>query len=303
MSSEMTNNFFPIIRELTPDADRVYNGSDLLQFRPSYEYLQTRESKNCFHCKSLVYQRSGDVRVISLLEIVAARHNGPYFTFDNVMLDTMSAVSKKIDNFLSSLFGDDEIKKNIEKSCRTILDKLKIDSSLLTKPLFHRCPTCLYAWPLHLEIKQRIRSKAYFHRNITLGSFAGNFDTIPLSKNFLVGLILLNDSAEEGIIGLHVFDFKRFQLQHDKPDLLPEALKKIRMSDAGGSLSDLIAYTAGVAGAFFRQQVQLLEARLASYNRERIGGRLSPKEESVEFNRICSDILLLIQEMERYKNM
>ena len=299
----MTNNFFSFIRDLTPEADRVYNGSDLLRFRPSYEYLQTRGSNNCFHCKSLVYQRSGDIKVISLLEIVAARHNGLYFTFDNVVVDTMFAVSKKIDNFLGSLFGNGEIKKNIEKSCQTIQEKLKIDSSLLTKPLFHRCPTCLYAWPLHLEIKQRIRGKAYFHRNISIGSFAGAFHTIPLSKNFLTGLILLNDPAEEGSIGLHVFDFKRFQLQHNKPDLLPEALKKIRMSDAAGSLSNLLDYTAGAADVFFRHPVQLLQARLANFNRERIGGRLSAKEESVEFNRICSDIILLIEEIERYKNM
>lgn len=298
-----SNNFFPFIRDLRPESDRVYNGSDLLRFRPSYEYLQTRESNNCFHCKSLVYQRSGDVKVLSLIEIIAARQNASNFTFDNMVLDTMSAMSKKIDNFFGSLFGDDEAKKNIEKSCHLIQEKLKIDSSLLTKPLFHRCPACLYAWPLHLEIKQRICGKVYFQSNISISLLAGAFGTIPLSKNFLAGLIILNDPTEVGSIGLHVTDFKRFQLQHNKPDLLPEALKKIRMSDAAGSLSNLMGYTEGPLGAFFRHQVQLLQSRLANYNKERIGGRLSPKEESVEFARICSDIILLIEEIERYKNM
>jgi hypothetical protein len=301
--TENSNNFFPFIRDLKPEGNRVYSSNDLLRFRPSYEYLQTRESYSCFHCKSLVYQRSGDVKVLSLLEIVVASQNTPFFNYDNVILDTMFSVSKKIDNFFGSLFGDDEVKKNIEKSCHLIQDKYKIDSSLLTKPLFHRCPTCLYAWPLHLEIKQRIHVYSYFDSRLTIPSIARSFRTIPLSKNFLAGIIIFNNPAEEGSIGLHILGLKRFQVQHNKPDLLPEALKKIRISDAAGSLSDLMEYTSGNTGRFFSHQVQLLQARLSNYNRERIGGRLSPKEESIEFNRICSDIFLLIEEIERYKNM
>lgn len=300
---ENSKNLFPFIRDLKPEGNRVYTSNDLLRFRPSYEYLQARETFSCLNCKSVVYQRSGDVKVLSILEIVAASQNTPFFNYDNVILDTMSSMSKKIDNFFESLFGDDKTKKNIEKSCRLIQDKYKIDSTLLTKPLFHRCPTCLYAWPLHLEIKQRIYVYSYFDSRLNIPSIARSFYTIPLSKNFLAGIIIFNYPAEEGSIGLHVLGLKRFQLQHNKPDLLPEALKKIRISDAAGSLSDLLEYTSGNTGGFFRHQVQLLQARLSNYYKERISGRLSPKEEIIEFNRICSDILLLIEEIERYKNM
>lgn len=299
-------DIFSFIRTLAPEAGRVYGSNDILRFRPAYEYLQTRESGNCLHCKSLVYRRSGDVRVLSLFDIVAARHKAPLFTFDNAVLDTMSSMSKKIDDFLGALFGNDSLKKEMEKSCRNLQDRLGIDTSLIANPLFHRCPACLYAWPLHLEIKQRIQFAGRYSPG-SPGAYnpflGGAFNLIPLTPNFLAGLILLDDPAENGQIGLHVFDYKRFQLGHRAPGLLPGALKKIRMADAAGSLADLATYVADASDDFFRNQVHQLQARLAAFNQERIRGRTSPEEQSIEFNRICADILLLIEEMERYKNM
>lgn len=303
------SNIFSFIRPLATEDKKIYDGRDFLNFRPSYEYLQSKENRSCQHCKSPVYERFNDFRILTLLETVTTRHKTPLFQTDNAVLDAFESYNKRVHDFLDGLFGESKLNKDIKSSCKSICDQLKISDSLLVKPLFHRCNACLCAWPLHLEIKQRLElSNSFLYRFLmrsqgSIPSIFHEIGTIPLTKNYLNGLTLLNDPSENLRIGQHVYDFKRFIMNHDQPNLLAAVRKKIQAGNAGGGLSDLAKFVASMETDFYTKSVIQLQARLATYHMEKIHGRLEPREETAQFNRICSDILLLMEEIERYRNM
>jgi len=151
-------DYLRLLRSLSLTTEKVYDERDFVGFRPSYEYLISRETKSCQHCRSLIYSQTTDVGNLSMIDILNARY------FLNVKKDkTAIEVIYEVSEKFNSLFGDSSFSKYraksnkewFENSCKSLKDNLKISDSVLKMPIFHRCNKCYKVWNVHLEMKRR----------------------------------------------------------------------------------------------------------------------------------------------------
>lgn len=271
----------------------VYDEKDVRQFRPSYEYIVSRERKSCPQCRSLIYNNNSDIKPLSLLDLIIARHNPSFYNNDTPIDSILKATQKVFD-----VFG--AIKNDQIKSTRNqLLSSLKVTDKILELPTLHRCNKCLYAWNIHMEMKQRI-----FVVSHRLFSTSDLWFTLYLPKieNFYNGLVLLNESSESEVVNKHVLDIKKMFLNNNGISLTT-ARKNISAGDFNSAIINVVSFTALPENKFFYNSALQLQARYASFSQERIRGTLSHQEATLQQNKISNDLIDLIEEINKYKQM
>jgi len=292
----MQNNKLPdfsIFSSFSHNDVTVYDEKDVKQFRPSYEYIVSRETKSCPQCRSLIYHNNSDVRPLSLLDLVIAQHNPSFYNNDTTFDSILKATQKVFD-----IFG--AIKNDQVKSSRKRLQSsLKIADKVIELPILHRCNKCLFSWNIHLEMKQR-----FTFVSIRLFSTSDFWFTIHLPKieNFYNGLILLNEKSESEYVNRHIIDIKKLFI-NSNDIILTTARKNISVGDISSAILNVVSFTTLDKNKFFYNTALQLQSRYSIFSQERIRGTLSHQELTIQQNKISNDLIALIEEINKYQKM
>lgn len=283
-------NFLQFNRTLVLRDETIYDDKDIVRFRPSHEYLTSRETKSCLHCRSLIYNQSSDVKALSLDEVLIAHYSPSFYKKDTIADKVLKAGLK-----LGDVFGF-QSRDQIKSAKIRLTKQCKITNKVLKVPILHRCNKCFKAWGIHYEMRHRL------HIRNLLTSFDWSELYLPKTDNFFQGLIFLNDNSEKAYINHHITTVKAL-LSQDKEYKLLEAKNKIGIGDIGGALTLLQSFTKSSENSFYFNQVLQLQSRHSTFLQNRIQGILSYQEQTLEVNKISNDIISLVEEINRYKNM
>jgi hypothetical protein len=282
--------------------DKVFDEKDITSFRPSYEYIISKETKSCINCRSLVYLQPSDVKNLSLLEIVNNYYNPPkkesISTFDTI-LQTMD----KIDDFFGAspnIFNETKIEW-IRNSCKSLQSKLKVTERFLALPILHRCNKCFKAWNIHQEVKLRFQPPVF---SLWGFQYENRFDfyNLPESDNFFQGIIFKDAPTENHKKDSPVYNIKNLFVDNME-DLITLAKKENEVGNLNGALSHLSDFVNYGDNTYFKNHVFQLKSRNSILNQEKIKGTISYEDEVLQKNRLSNDMISLIEEIAKYKNI
>lgn len=297
-------NYLRLLRPLSFINDKIYDERDFMEFRPSYEYLISRESRSCQHCRSLIYTQTSDVGNLSVIDILSTRYF-PKEKKDKSTFEVIIDVSEKI----NSLFGvrpiDEALsksyKKAFENSCNNLKTQLKVTERVLYMPIFHRCNKCFKAWNVHLEMKRRFLPPSLFEILNTSKISVAEFN-LPKVEKYFQGILFLTEKSEEKQIINHIIDVKKMFIEDDG-GLLISAKKYIVAGDLSSAINNLCVFTNQLENKFYYNPSLQLQSRYSMFLQEKLRGTLSRQEETLQYNRISNDTITLIDEINKYKNM
>lgn len=260
---------------------------DFNGFSPSYEHIVSRETKTCQRCRSVVYQQQLDVSNITLQDLIDATHP-PKVEPEKTLFDE---VVFKVTDKISDWFGFYSLSK-LEK--RVWENRIPSHFALpppskekLHFPILHRCSSCRFAWPLFFEVKTWL---------------APTISTIFKVEQLYRGMILLKEKNEWALILTHM-NALQSQLKEHGIQEMTDAKKKLQMGDIEGALELVVRYCSGIKNDFFLCPAMLLQARHSQHIHSKIRGLPSPAEERKNGHEINNDLVLLINEIEKYRNM
>lgn len=298
-------NYLRLLRPLTGINDKMYDVKDFAEFRPSYEYLVSRETKTCQHCRSLIYNQTSDVSNLSMLDILETKYF-PKYQKSKSALEVLEEISIAYNSLFSDTFKKMRPKSNkefFEASRSSLTKNLNITDSILQSPIFHRCNKCFKVWNIHLEMKQRFLPPSRFlflSQSISQTSVAA-FD-LPKIDKYYQGIIFLSEKSEDKQISNHILEVKKLFVG-DNGALLYLSKKNIAAGDLSGAINNLCSFTNSDGNKFYYNAALQIQSRHSLYVQEKLKGLLSHQEETILYNNISNSAIMLIDEILKYKNM